>query len=134
MPDPTPQYYANWELVDEHVTHEKRKRTLGSIGAINIVMHTYTQIRPVIIKIYEATLQDVNPSSAELPCPAYLAGANYIQANPESLSPVGWSAGQWHQADMQYTKPLGQPMARKVRLTWEHYGQWVTTEEDSDSQ
>lgn len=133
MPE-TPTYYANWELVGERVMYETRKRTMGSVGAINIVLHSYRQVRPVITKTYEATLQDADPSAAELPCPAYLAGTSTINANPEGLSPVGWDAGQWHQSDMQYDKSIGAPMSRRVRVTWEHYGAWVTIEDDSDSQ
>ena len=128
-------YYANWELVDYRVMYETRKRTLGSRGAINIIVHSWRQVRPVLIKTYEATLQDVNPSVPELPCPTYLAGSNIMTPNPENLSPIGWEQGQWHMADVQYNKDLTSPLSRKIRVIWEKYGAWQTIEDDdSDSQ
>ena len=133
MPDPTPQYYANWELVDYKVQFERRTKNV-IVGGYGPVVSSVRQARPVLVKTYEAKLTDVDPSLAELPCPAYLAGTNYVQANPEGFASIGWGEGQWHISDIQYTKPLGEPMARKVRVTWEHFGVWFPYESDSDSQ
>ena len=126
-------YYAQWELTDYRVQYETRKRTFGTTGAINVIITPWRQVRPVHIKTYEATLQDVDPAVAELPAPSYVAGTNAITANPESLSPTGWEVGQWHQIDMQYVKDIHSPLSRRVRITWEMYGNWQTVEEDDDS-
>ena len=125
-------YYANWELVDYKVQFERRTKNV-IVGGYGPVVSSVRQARPVLVKVYEATLQDTAPATAELPCPSYLANTSYINANPESLSPVGWGEGQWHMVDIQYSKALTEPMSRKVRVTWEQFGQWFSYDQ-SDSQ
>ena len=129
-------YYAQWELVEHKVQYERRTKTIVVGGMFGPgIVYSNRQYRPVIIKTYEATIQDADPSVAELPCPTYYAGSNFIDANPESLSPQGWGEGQWHIVDIQYSKQLSEPLSRKCRISWEQFGVWTTYESDeSDSQ
>lgn len=129
----TPTYYSTWELIDYKVQYELRKKTFLLRGYAQ-QLGIWTQARPVLLKTYEATIQDVDPAVAELPCPSYVAGTSIINANPENLSPVGWETGQWHLISMDYTKSLSDPMTRHVKVTWEQKGNWVTIEDESDSQ
>lgn len=125
-------YYANWELVEEKVQYETRKKTFTSVTQ-QVVVYSWRQVRPVILKTYEATIQDTDPSVAELPAPSYVAGTNYLTDNPENLSPTGWESGQWHIADSQYAKQLSEPLSRRARITWEQFGNWQTIDTDESS-
>lgn len=130
-----PEYYADWELTDYKIEYETRRQTI-LIRGFSPILVISRQVRQVFLKTYEGTIQDANPAVAELPAPSYLAGTSAVTPNPENLSPVGWQAGQWHLSDMQYNKALDTPLSRKIKITWEQYGPWMTveTEEDSDSQ
>lgn len=128
-----PTWAAQLELTEDTIKYERRRRTVAIISA-NGYFHTYWDQRRIRSKKYEGTIRDVDPAVAELPAPAYLAGDNIIELNPESLSPPGYGTGQWHAIDVQYTKNLEEPMSRRYSITWEQYGAWETIEQESDSQ
>ena len=133
--DPEPEYtfYAELELTEDVIKYEKRRRTVAIVAA-NIYVHTYWEHRRIRTKKYEGTIRDVNPATAELPTPTYLAGNSIVELNPEPLSPVGWQTDQWHLVDTQYTKNLEEPMSRRYSVTWEQIGDWEPLEDESDSE
>lgn len=128
--EPTsPQYSANWELVEDTVEYEYRNDYIIIGGGPFPVITRYPKRREVRCKTYEATILDVqkeHPSDPdpEVPAPSYESGDAYISANPENLSPVGTAWGQWKCDNVTYTKELSVPLSRVVRITWRKDGLW----------
>lgn len=128
MPTPsTPVFGSNWELVSDEISYEYRNKVFGT-ASINIIVVTTPQKRMIRTKTYEANILD---GSSEVPVPAYLAGDSYISANPESLSPVGNSTGQWHINNISYSKELSQPCSRRIRISWVKVYTWETITESN---
>lgn len=119
-----PTYAANWELVQDDISYEYRNKVFGAGGA-SIIVVTTPQRRMIRTKTYEANIKD---GSNEVPAPSYLAGDNYITANPENLSPVGTQTGKWHLEAVSYSKGLTQPCSRTIRVTWSKDYAWEDIE------
>lgn len=132
---PTYDFYAKMELVEDTIKFENRRRTYAVLTS-NIYVRTFYQYREIRTKKYEGTFHDIHPDNVgleELPAPPYLAGNNTVILNPENLT-VGHGVGQWHLIDVQYTKTLSEPLSRRYTVTWESYQTgWIVESQESDS-
>ncbi len=124
-------YYSDYELVADTIEYEYRNKVNIIYTQLNIAVWKVPQRRQVRTKVYEATIQE-DCSESELPAPSYLAGNSYVEVNPESLSPIGTKAEQWHCDNISYTKELSVPLSRVIRITWVKEGAW-TKYDDSES-
>ena len=130
----SPQYSANWELVEDSVEYEYRTDYVIIAGGAVPSITTYPKRREVRCKTYSATIKDSITNGVmdpETPAPSYEAGNAHITANPESLSPVGKNAGQWYCDNISYVKELSVPLSRSVRVTWRRNGVWEEYDESS---
>jgi hypothetical protein len=126
-----PTYYSQPELISDTIEFEYRNKVLIVVTTGFYVFKT-PQKRSVRTKTYECSVVE-NPAVAELPAPSYVAGDNYIQLNPESLSPVGNDTGSWHCDEVVYEKTQSEPYTRKMRFVWVKNGGW-TDYDGSNSQ
>ena len=135
--EPTsPQFSANWELVEDTVEYEYRNDYIVIGGGPVPVITRYPKRREVRCKTYEATIQDVISETVEdpeVPAPSYESGNAHIYANPEGLSPVGNLVGQWRCDNVSYTKELSMPLSRVVRITWRKDGTWEDIDDGEES-
>ena len=135
MPSSSPEYSAQWELVEDTVEYEYRNDYIIIAGGTVPSITRYPKRREVRCKTYQATIKDTITDGVldpELPAPSYESGDAHVYANPENLSPVGTTWGHWKCDNISYTKELSVPMSRVVRITWRKDGLWEDYDDGDD--